>query len=211
MSNARLYHDIDPVNFKINPLSVVDMNSAMADSKLFWNLSSIFYSKLFTSVLFSRGGSVSNYTSATFARNFSKGRQKAKLLLQNRKDPKMEEAARKRTLTVPLDEVNFNWQKENCPNHLQVVGQHYNIFSDVYSMKPFRPISVMDVAYAANSVMCGNILRPSQVLDEPSVVFPCTDNQTLRGGIKPVYWTLVLSNIDGHVYTNQMEVLHWMV
>lgn len=42
-----------------------------------------------------------------------------------------------------------------------------------------------------------------KVLNEPAVTLPSDDKQ--------LYWTLVMSNPDGHLTDSNYEVLHWMM
>ncbi|XP_011410353.2 PREDICTED: 39S ribosomal protein L38, mitochondrial-like [Amphimedon queenslandica] len=130
--------------------------------------------------------------------------KRKEVLNRNRSDPKLERASRRMKLRVPLPTVKEDWKEEHGLVHLQRTGHHFNIFSDVYKQM-FHPLGFMGVAYETNQIRHGNIVHPEKTLNEPVVSLPSSSVE--RNG----YWTLVMSNPDGHLTDSNFELLHWMI
>lgn len=85
---------------------------------------------------------------------------------------------------------------------------HNRIFSDVFNAE-FRPRGFIGVSYgdsdSSDIVHCGNLLTPTQASATPKVQLP-NELKKLEG-----FATLLLSNPDGHLRDNTMEVLHWIM
>ena len=49
----------------------------------------------------------------------------------------------------------------------------------------------------------GNVIKPKEATTEPYVHYECPESDS--------FWTLLLTNPDGHFTDNSSEYLHWMV
>ena len=106
---------------------------------------------------------------------------------------------------IPLDKVQLEWQRYRGLEHLHTIGIHNNIFTDLFGDE-FRPKGFICVTYADSAVVHhGNLLTPEQTSTVPQVQLP----PELRS--KVGYASLILTNPDGHLRNNNLEVLHWMV
>ena len=65
-------------------------------------------------------------------------------------------------VSVPLGEVQREWQSHRGLDQLQTAGVHFNLFQDLYG-RVFRPHGFMEVAYGEKAVHRGTILTPSEV------------------------------------------------
>ena len=116
---------------------------------------------------------------------------------------------------VPLDDV-YNESKLTYTGlkHLQTSASHFNIFNDLFGYT-FLPHGYMEVAYKDGCMVHrGNILYPQQVLEPPSVTLPpvtLIKHSLPYMEVEDLLWTLILSNPDGHLTNNKLEVLHWMM
>ena len=66
-------------------------------------------------------------------------------------------------MSIPLDEVQYEWQSHRGLHQLQTAGIHFNIFQDLYNGRVFRPLGFMEVTYGDKTVHRGTILTPSEV------------------------------------------------
>ena len=118
--------------------------------------------------------------------------QRTALLRRNRADPELERAARtgtrelplkyshfiklllffpspSLTVSVPLDQVQREWQAHRGLDQLMRAGHHFNIYQDLYGGRVFRPRGFMEVAYGEKTVHRGTILSPTEVKKVTSV------------------------------------------
>lgn len=75
---------------------------------------------------------------------------------------------------IPLAEVKREWSEERGPTHLQVAGQHFHLYKDLYGNSGFRPLGFMEIKYSGQGteVNRGNIIYPNQV-GPNRLYFPC--------------------------------------
>ncbi|XP_023224273.1 39S ribosomal protein L38, mitochondrial-like [Centruroides sculpturatus] len=116
-------------------------------------------------------------------------------------------SARTRTLKISLDEVREEWKKSVGPSQIKKLAEHYGIYNDLFEYGYFIPHVVMNIAFEYDDdlqtpVYYGNIINPSEASKAPSVVFESTPNDL---------WTLVLTNLDGHLTDSNSEYLHWFI
>ena len=70
----------------------------------------------------------------------------------------------------------------------------------------FRPRGFIQATYGDSDTVChGNLLTPEQVSNTPRVQLP--QEMSREKG----YASLILTNPDGHLRDNSLEVLHWMM
>ncbi|KAI8422246.1 hypothetical protein MSG28_006135 [Choristoneura fumiferana] len=117
-----------------------------------------------------------------------------------------ENLARNHQLKVNLDEVRNEWLNTLGPHHKKQVAEHYGIFEHLYGEGYFVPFKNLDIFYdlkeKALPVYCGNVIKPSEALNSPTVSYE-SDGNTM--------WTLVLSSLDGHLNENDKEYVHWFI
>ena len=109
---------------------------------------------------------------------------------------------------VPLSDVQAEWRYHRGLQHLHTIGVHNRIFSDVFNTE-FRPKGFISVVYGdsseSNIVHHGNLLTPAQASAPPKVQLP-QELKKLEGFV-----SLLLTNPDGHLRDNTLEILHWMM
>ena len=110
---------------------------------------------------------------------------------------------------VPLASVQAEWRHWNGMEHLHTIGLHNNIFRDVFCDE-FQPKGFIQVTYgdAGGVIHHGNLVTPEQAASAPKVQLPLKLRRREREG---GYASLLLTNPDGHLRDNTLEVLHWMV
>ncbi|XP_035212475.1 39S ribosomal protein L38, mitochondrial-like [Stegodyphus dumicola] len=106
-----------------------------------------------------------------------------------------------------LTEIMEDWQKRDGITQLQNIADHYGIFSHLYEHGYFTPCVPLNIQYdydeeSASPVYMGNILQASETQKVPSVSFSSNPDDL---------WTLVLTNLDGHLLDTNAEYLHWFV
>jgi large subunit ribosomal protein L38 len=149
----------------------------------------------------SRGAARGEVSTSVSTTARERRKQRTALLRRNRTDPELERAARTGTLSVPLDQVQREWQAHRGLDQLMRAGHHFNIYQDLYGGRVFRPRGFMEVAYGEKTVHRGTILSPTEASQPPRV------SGLPREGL----CSLVLSNPDGHLLNHNMELLHWMI
>lgn len=135
---------------------------------------------------------------------------------------------------VNLDEVHKEWEESGlASNHIKIVAEHYGIFSDLFGDAYFFPRVMLSIEYVQNEettvpVYRGNIVKPREVSIETceshssiyyllfiwSLKF---DIQALKApevtfkSDKDSWWTLILTNPDGHLTEENSEYIHWFM
>ncbi|CAB3372245.1 Hypothetical predicted protein [Cloeon dipterum] len=122
-------------------------------------------------------------------------------------DVNLEKLSRHGKLEIPMDEVRQDWLKEKGTQHVKEIAEHYGVFQHLFGDAYFFPRVPLDVAYDQGDdvfapVCFGNQLKPKEVLKQPVIQFK-SDPDT--------FWTLVLTNPDGHLTKENSEYVHWMI
>ncbi|XP_039440149.1 39S ribosomal protein L38, mitochondrial [Culex pipiens pallens] len=141
-------------------------------------------------------------------------------LKAQRSNPELEKLARAKTLTVDPELVRRDWLKTSGPFHVQRLAEHYGVFEHLFGAAYFVPRVNLKVAFPtsggelASPVYYGNVIKPSEATSEPDVQFD--PNFDFKGSeSKQVggdsWWTLVLTNPDGHFTESDKEYCHWFV
>ena len=110
---------------------------------------------------------------------------------------------------IPLSDVQAEWRHHWGLQHLHTIGKHNRLYTDVFNCE-FRPKAFISVAYGDTEsdihvVHHGNLLTPTQVANPPKIRLP-HELKKVEG-----YASLLLTNPDGHLQDNALEVLHWMM
>ncbi|XP_072882761.1 large ribosomal subunit protein mL38 isoform X2 [Hemitrygon akajei] len=133
-------------------------------------------------------------------------KERKRILRANRNNSDLERASRHRTLLIPLDEVNADWEKINGPYHLRNIGEHYAVFRDLFNGATFVPRVMLRVHYDCQDysmpVYFGNVVTPTEATNFPKVSFEAEEGSL---------WTLLFTNPDGHLRDNESEYIHWLV
>jgi len=111
------------------------------------------------------------------------------------------------TVKIPLEEVRSDWCSTSAPFHLKAVAEHYSIFNDLFGDAYFYPQVMLDVTYNSSDgnlvpVYRGNVVKPVSATTSPNVSYKSKDNH---------FWTLILTNPDGHFTMKNREYIHWMM
>lgn len=126
---------------------------------------------------------------------------------REQKNEKWKKQARENILVINVEEIDKIWQRTVGPQQVQEIADHYGIFENLFHHAYFTPWVPLQVLYHSdeeylNPVHHGNILPSSAVVHEPQVQFTsCPDD----------IWTLVLTNLDGHLVDTESEYLHWII
>ncbi|CAG9763136.1 unnamed protein product [Ceutorhynchus assimilis] len=123
-------------------------------------------------------------------------------LKQQRNDKELERLSRNRKLIVNLEESNKDWLATVGPQHLRKIAEHYGVFKDLFGDAYFYPQVPLNILYDTNQVYYGNIIKPEDASQTPQVTFD-SDNDS--------FWTLIMTNPDGHFSNNDKEYVHWFV
>lgn len=111
---------------------------------------------------------------------------------------------------VPLGNVQQEWRHYKGLDHLHTIGVHNGIFRYLF-YGDFRPKGSIQVTYGDMDVVHhGNLLTPEQASSPPKLRLPHELRRKGRGRDEK-YASLTLTNPDGHLRDNTLEVLHWMV
>ncbi|KAM4691197.1 large ribosomal subunit protein mL38 [Rhinophrynus dorsalis] len=129
------------------------------------------------------------------------------ILKENHRNAELERASRHRTLRIPLDEVQAEWERTSGPYHVQRVAEHYGVYKDLFGEATFVPSVTLRVQYNKGEdlvmpVYYGNVVSPSEALLSPEVTFEAEEGSL---------WTLLLTNPDGHLRETDSEYVHWLV
>ncbi|XP_034264510.1 large ribosomal subunit protein mL38 isoform X1 [Pantherophis guttatus] len=126
---------------------------------------------------------------------------------QNLTNPELEKASWLKTLQIPLDDVKAEWERTSGPYHKQRLAEHYGLYRDLFDNAMFVPRVLLKVEYNQDEnyvmpVYYGNVVTPTEAFNPPEVSFEA-DEGTL--------WTLLLTNLDGHLSEGNLEYVHWLV
>ncbi|XP_013136827.1 PREDICTED: uncharacterized protein LOC106101982 [Papilio polytes] len=122
-------------------------------------------------------------------------------------DKELEHLARNHKLEINLEEARKEWLQTLGPNHKKQIAEHYGIYEHLYGEGYFVPHINLDIHYDLKNglnlpVYTGNVIKPAEAVEQPSVTFESEDN---------ALWTLVLTSLDGHLTENDKENVHWLV
>ncbi|KAJ8786945.1 hypothetical protein J1605_023200 [Eschrichtius robustus] len=165
--------------------------------------------------------------------------ERKRVLRALRANVEEERAARLRTARIPLEAVRAEWERTCGPYHKQRLAEHYGLYRDLFHGATFVPRVPLHVAYAVGEddlmpVYYGNEVTPTEVPQAPDLqnkgLFR-TACPSLTGVTAPSFfphqaaqapevtyeadegsmWTLLLTNLDGHLLEPDAEYLHWLV
>ncbi|XP_036614109.1 39S ribosomal protein L38, mitochondrial [Trichosurus vulpecula] len=130
--------------------------------------------------------------------------ERKKVLRENR--ARMEKAAHLRDVLIPLEEVKADWEKTVGPYHKQRLAEYYGLYRDLFHGATFVPRVPLNVAFNLGEelipVFQGNEVTPTEATNPPEVMYEAE---------KDSLWTLLLTNLDGHLQEHDAEYIHWLV
>ncbi|XP_062552871.1 large ribosomal subunit protein mL38 [Armigeres subalbatus] len=137
-------------------------------------------------------------------------------LKTQRANPELEKASRAKTLSIDPELVKQDWLKTSGPFHIQRLAEHYGVFEHLYGAAYFVPRVQLQIAFnngdVASPVYYGNVLKPSEASTEPSVRFDANFNyKGAASETGATWWSLVLTNPDGHFSEHDKEYCHWFI
>ncbi|CAF3728779.1 unnamed protein product [Adineta steineri] len=113
-------------------------------------------------------------------------------------------------LRIPLDEVHDDWlSSQEFSDNLHMIANHYGIFDDLFKHGHFIPRIPLHVNYPYNNdqvtpVYSGNRLYAKDASEKPQIEWKSTNKEN-------EFYTLIFTNLDGHLKEDNAEVLHWFV
>ncbi|XP_058127243.1 large ribosomal subunit protein mL38 [Anopheles ziemanni] len=138
-------------------------------------------------------------------------------LKAQRSNPELERQSRERKLNVNLDQVREDWLKTSGPFHIKRIAEHYGVFKHLFGSAYFVPRVELKIEYTLKDtihpVRYGNILKPSETQNAPSVQFDGRFNLSSDGKTqaKEQFWCLLMTNPDMNVEGSEKEHCHWFV
>lgn len=137
-------------------------------------------------------------------------------LKAQRENTELEKASRTQTLTINPEQVKIDWLKTSGPFHVRRIAEHYGVYEHLFGAAYFVPRVNLNISYrnedTAHPVFYGNILKPFEAKQQPEVSFDPNFDFKSSGNVEPLsWWTLVLTNPDGHFTNNNAEYCHWFV
>ncbi|XP_013907053.1 PREDICTED: 39S ribosomal protein L38, mitochondrial [Thamnophis sirtalis] len=126
---------------------------------------------------------------------------------QNLSNPELEKASWLKTLQIPLDDVKAEWERTSGPYHKQRLAEHHGLYRDLFDNAMFVPRVLLKVEYNQDEnyvmpVYYGNVVTPTEAFNHPEVSFEAEEG---------TLWTLLLTNLDGHLSDGNSEYVHWLV
>lgn len=141
-------------------------------------------------------------------------------LKAQRANPELEKASRAKTLTIDAELVKQDWLKTSGPFHIKRLAEHYGVFEHLFGSAFFVPRVDLQITFSsaagdvAHPVYYGNVLKPSEAGAEPNVQFDASFDFRATAGatkVEDTWWSLVLTNPDGHFSEEDKEYCHWFV
>ncbi|XP_017779211.1 PREDICTED: 39S ribosomal protein L38, mitochondrial [Nicrophorus vespilloides] len=128
------------------------------------------------------------------------------ILKDNHRNQDLEKKARTNKLEIDLDNVRKEWLKTAGPEHIKRIANHYGIFDDLYGDAYFHPTVPLHINYEIGDgqlpIYYGNVVKPSDAKVKPKISFESDEN---------TFWTLIMTNPDGHLTMENKEYVHWFV
>ncbi|CRK93170.1 CLUMA_CG006531, isoform A [Clunio marinus] len=143
-------------------------------------------------------------------------KQRLEHLKKHRNDSNLEKLARNNTLNIDLDEVKKDWLATAGPLHIRKIAERYDIYGLFGKYAYFTPRLALDIKFKQSDdtyfpVYYGNRLKPSDAVNPPTVNFNHEFNVHGLDSKGKSFFTLVLTNPDGHFTQENKEYIHWMV
>ncbi|XP_055610590.1 39S ribosomal protein L38, mitochondrial [Uranotaenia lowii] len=139
-------------------------------------------------------------------------------LKTQRTNPELEKQARNNSLKIDAEKVRTDWLKTSGPFQIKTLAEHYGIFEHLFGAAYFVPRVDLKITFnsdseAVSQVFYGNTIKPSEAIGEPQVSFDWQFDFKGQpsGKTEDTWWTLVLTNPDGHLTEDNKEYCHWFV
>ncbi|EAA06842.4 AGAP000652-PA [Anopheles gambiae str. PEST] len=138
-------------------------------------------------------------------------------LKAQRNNAELERLSRERKLKIDLEQVRADWVKTSGPFHIKRIAEHYGVFEHLFGAAYFVPRVALDIQYQAGELLhpvkYGNVLKPSETQAAPQVQFDGNFNFTGQPASEEQqsWWSLLLTNPDGHFEDSEKEYCHWFV
>uniref|UniRef100_A0A8C5KAD4 Large ribosomal subunit protein mL38 n=1 Tax=Jaculus jaculus TaxID=51337 RepID=A0A8C5KAD4_JACJA len=134
-------------------------------------------------------------------------RERKRFLQELHANPEAEQAARLGSASISLEAVQAEWEKTCGPYHKQRLAEYYGLYRDLFHGATFIPWVPLHVAYAVGEedlmpVYHGNEVTPTEAAQAPEVTYEAD---------KGTMWTLLLTNLDGHLLEPDAEYVHWLI
>lgn len=110
------------------------------------------------------------------------------------------------TVTVDLEEYYREWLHTTGQQHIKKIADHYGVFEHLFGDAYFYPRVHLNVAFELENadlpVYYGNVIKPLDAQNKPKVAYESDEN---------TFWSLLLTNPDGHFTEQDKEYIHWFV
>lgn len=98
------------------------------------------------------------------------------------------------------------WARNVGQYQIKTIADHYGVYEHLFGDAYFVPRVPLNIVFNSGSyetpVYYGNIIKPREATTAPNVSFESDDKS---------FWTLVLTNPDGHLSRTNSEYVHWFV
>lgn len=109
-------------------------------------------------------------------------------------------------VSVDLNQTKEDWLETSGPYQIKTIADHYGVFEHLFGDAYFIPRIPMNISYEYSSgnvlVHYGNVLKPAETSKAPIVTFKSDEKS---------FYTLLLTNPDGHLTEKNSEYIHWFV
>lgn len=109
-------------------------------------------------------------------------------------------------MTVDLNQTKEDWLETSGPYQIKTIADHYGVFEHLFGDAYFIPRMPMNISYENSdgnvAVYYGSVLKPAQTSKTPIVTFKSDEKS---------FYTLLLTNPDGHLTEKNSEYIHWFV
>lgn len=107
---------------------------------------------------------------------------------------------------VDLEDHKKEWLVSTAPEQIKIIADHYGVFEHLFGDAYFCPRIPINIYYEVEDgsipVYYGNVLKPADAKKKPTVIFDSD---------KTTFWSLILTNPDGHFTEPESEYVHWFV
>ncbi|KAG5869667.1 hypothetical protein JTB14_035594 [Gonioctena quinquepunctata] len=132
--------------------------------------------------------------------------ERLKVLKVQRKDPSIEKLARNKQLFIDLEETKKEWLKTAGHHQIKSISDHFGVYEHLFGDAYFYPRVPLHITYDVDNgkvpVCFGNIIKPREAKQKPYVTYESDANS---------FWSLILTNPDGHFTEKDSEYIHWFV
>jgi large subunit ribosomal protein L38 len=132
--------------------------------------------------------------------------ERLKTIKAQRKNPELEKLARNQQLLIDLEATNKEWVNTSAFYHIKQIADHYGVYEHLFGDAYFLPVIHLALQFNKDEikhpVYFGNVIKPLDAMGKPEVLYSSDEKS---------FWTLIMTNLDGHFTQQDKEYVHWFV